>query len=365
MKKIDWYILKKLFVTFIFCMLLFTVIAVAIDSSEKTDDFVKANLSTVDIFRKYYIGFIPWIWSMLFPLFVFIAVIFFTSKMAARSEVIAILASGTSYNRFLLPYFMGGVVLAMVLWTGGRYWIPKANAIRSNFQQTYVDKYDPTKNRNLTNCYNCFYRRIDSNTFIGLRQFDTASKSASGFFMEKVKNNKVYYNLRAEYIKWDTATHKWQLTMAAERSVDSMKETLKLYPSMTISISLRPEELRKDDYLKDKLTTPQLVAFIEQEEMRGTEGLNSLKVERYRRTAIAYSIVMLTLIGAIVASRKTRGGSGLHLALGIVIAAIFFVSDRFSTTFAVKGDLPPFLAAWLPNIFFTAIAVWIYRRTPK
>ena len=114
MKKIDRYILRKLFVTFIFCMLLFTVIAVAIDSSEKTDDFVKANLSTIEIFNKYYIGFVPWIWSMLFPLFVFIAVIFFTSKMAARSEVIAILASGTSYNRFLLPYLVGGTVLALV-----------------------------------------------------------------------------------------------------------------------------------------------------------------------------------------------------------------------------------------------------------
>lgn len=365
MKKIDRYILRKLFVTFIFCMLLFTVIAVAIDSSEKTDDFVKANLSTLEIFNKYYIGFIPWIWSMLFPLFVFIAVIFFTSKMAARSEVIAILASGTSYNRFLLPYLVGGTVLALVLWTGGRYWIPKANAIRSNFQAAYVDKYDPTKNRSTTNCYNCFYRRLDSNTFVGLRQFDTASRSASGFFMEKVKNNKVWYNLRAESIRWDTAAKKWQLTLVAERTIDSMKETLNMYPTMTLDISLRPEELRKDDYMKDKLTSPQLAAFISKESMRGTEGLNSLKVELYRRTAIAYSIIMLTMIGAVIASRKTRGGSGMHLALGIVIAAVFFVSDRFSTTFSVKGDFPPLLAAWMPNIVFTGIAIWLYRRTPK
>src|ERR1700733_15371062 len=147
MRTIDWYILKKFLVTFIFCLLLFTVIAVAVDSSEKTDDFVKAGLTSSQIISQYYIGFVPFIWSLLFPLFVFIAVIFFTSRMAIRSEIIAILASGTSYNRFLRPYLLGGILLASLLWVGSRYWIPKANSIRSNFQANYLDKKDPTKNR--------------------------------------------------------------------------------------------------------------------------------------------------------------------------------------------------------------------------
>src|SRR5690349_12593531 len=147
MQKLDWYILKKFIVTFLFCMLLFTLVAVAVDSSEKTDDFVKANLSAREILTKYYLGFVPYIWNLLFPLFVFIAVIFFTSKMATRSEVIAILASGTSYNRFLRPYFFGGLLLAGILWMGSRYWIPKANNIRSTFQRNYMDRNDPTKNR--------------------------------------------------------------------------------------------------------------------------------------------------------------------------------------------------------------------------
>src|SRR5687767_2710826 len=134
MLKLDWYILKKFLVTFFFCLLLFTVIAVAVDSSEKTDDFVKTGLGTAQIIKQYYLGFVPWIWSLLFPLFVFIAVIFFTSKMATRSEVIAILASGTSYNRFLRPYIVGGLLLAAMLWFGSRYLIPKANVIKSNFQ---------------------------------------------------------------------------------------------------------------------------------------------------------------------------------------------------------------------------------------
>jgi lipopolysaccharide export system permease protein len=365
MRKIDWYILKKFLVTFFFCILLFTVIAVAVDSSEKTDDFVKANLSTKQIITQYYLGFVPYIWSLLFPLFVFIAVIFFTSRMAIRSELIAILASGTSYNRILRPYLVGGILLGSLLWVGNRYWIPKANSIRSNFQTTYVDKNDPTKGRNQTNCPFCFYLRIDSNTFVGIRDFDTSAKSARGFFLQRIKNNKVSYNLRADEIRWDTATKKWKLTNAVERSVDSMKETIQRYPTLVFDLDLKPSDLRKDDYLKDKLTTPELIRFIEQEESRGTEGLSALKVERYRRTATPAAVVLLTLIGVVIAGRRTRGGSGMHMALGITIAALFILSDRFSTVFAVKSNFPPLLAAWLPNIAFAGVAYWLYRKTPK
>ena len=344
---------------------MFTVIAVAVDSSEKMDDFVKADMSISEVITKYYLGFVPFIWNLLFPLFVFIAVIFFTSKMANRSEIIAVLASGTSYNRFLRPYIIGGLLLASLLWVGSRYWIPKANVIRSNFQSKYIDKNDPGKNHAFSNCWNCFYLRIDSNTFIGIRDFDTSSKIARGFFMEQIKGNKVIYNLRAETMKWDTATKKWQLSNAAERFVDSMGERMTHHQQFTISLNLKPSELRKDFYLKDKLTTPELVAFIKQEELRGTEGLNALKVERYRRTATPAAVLLLTMIGVVIASRRTRGGSGIHIAFGITIAAMFILSDRFSTVFAIKGNFPPLLAAWLPNIAFAAIAYLLYRRTPK
>jgi lipopolysaccharide export system permease protein len=367
MGKIDWYILKKLLITFFFCMVLFTLIAVAVDSSEKTDDFVNTGLSTLQIIRQYYFGFVPFIWGLLFPLFVFIAVIFFTSRMASRSEIIAILASGTSYNRMLRPYVIGGCMLALLLWLGNRYVIPKANQVKSNFQTSYIDKNDPMKNRMQGGggCYNCFYLRIDPVTYIGLKYYDTASKSASSFFLEQVKKDKVVYNLRANSIKWDTASKKWKLYTVTERRVDSMSEKVKEYPELTIRMGLKPEELRKDEYLKDKLTTPELVAFIRREEMRGSEGLNALKVERYRRTATPATVLLLTLIGVVIASRKTRGGSGLNLALGIIIASLFIIADRFSTVFATKSNLHPLLAAWLPNIVFSAVAYWLYRRTPK
>lgn len=365
MKKIDWYILKKFLVTFFFCLLLFTVIAVAVDSSEKTDDFVKTGLSTSKIIKEYYLGFVPFIWSLLFPLFVFIAVIFFTSKMATRSEVIAILASGTSYNRFLRPYVIGGILLSMLLWVGSRYLIPKANSIRSNFQTTYIDKNDPLKNRPETNCDRCYYRRIDSNTYIGIKNYDTTTKTANSFFLERVVNDQVVYNLRGSPVNWDKTTRKWKLRNVVERRVDGKGETVKRYDTMNLSISLKPGELRRDEYLKDKFTTPELVAFIRQEELRATEGLSPLKVERYRRTATPASVFLLTMIGAVIASRRSRGGSGMHLALGITIAALYILSDRFSTVFATKGNLHPFLAAWIPNLVFALVAYRLYLKTPK
>lgn len=367
MKKIDRYILKKLFVSFIFCMLLFTVIAVAIDSSEKTDDFVKTGLTSWQIFKQYYIGFIPFIWSLLFPLFVFIAVIFFTSQMATRSEVIAILASGTKYNRFLRPYIVGGLVLALVLFVGRRYFIPMANEVQSNFKKTYIDKNDPLKNRIDNSCVNCFYKRIDTNAYMGVKDFNADTRTGGNFFMYKIQKGKVVYNLRAQTLKWDTTGRKkrWIVYQAVERYVDSMGERVNRYPEKTIQLQMLPEELIKDEYLKDKLTTPELVKFIEREELRGTEGLNSLKVERYKRTSTPFTVLLLTFIGAVIASRKNRGGSGIHLALGIVIAAIFILADQFSTVFSTKGNFPPLLAAWVPNIVFSAVAYYLYRNTPK
>jgi lipopolysaccharide export system permease protein len=284
--------------------------------------------------------------------------------MATRSEVIAILASGTSYNRFLRPYLIGGVMLAALLWFGSRYWIPKALFIKSNFQSKYLDKEKQRKDKEI-NCHGCFYLRTDSNTFIGMKNYDTATKAASNFFLNRIKGNKTIYNLRADVIRWDTAVKKWQLTNAVERIVDSVGEKIAVHPSFTLNLNLQPDELRKDEYLKDKLTTPELISHIKREELRGTEGLEAYKVERYRRTATPATVLLLTMIGAVVASRKTRGGSGMHLALGITIAAMFIISDRFSTVFATKENFPPLIAAWLPNIVFSGVAYWLYRKTPK
>jgi lipopolysaccharide export system permease protein len=363
LKILDGYILKKFLGTFVFTLLVITTIAVVIDTSEKADDFVKSGLNAWQLVTHYYIGFIGFIMSMIFPLIVFIAVIYFSSKMAGRSEFIAVLAGGVRYNRMLRPYLIGSIFLATILWLASQYWVPRANEIRTDFQAVYVDRnssYNPDVNRT-TN----YYLRVDPTTFVGLRYYDTANKSASNLFLQKIRDNKVYYNLRAEIVRWDPVKKNWKLLNVVEHNFDGMKETVKKMDSMQINLNVQPRELRRDDYLKDKLTTKELKQFIHMEEIRGTEGLNTFKVELYHRDATPFSVIIMTLIGAIVSSRKVRGGSGLHLAFGIVTAAIFVVMDKFSVTFSTKGDFSPMLAAWLPNIIFSVVALILYIKTPK
>jgi len=201
MKKIDRYILSKYLTSFFFCLILFTAIVVVVDISEKTDDFVKSKLPVWNIITDYYFGFIPRIDAMLFPLFVFIAVIFFTSKMAARSEVIAILSSGVSFRRFLLPYVVGGLFLSALLWVGYQYVVPKANKKWGDFETKYVDPNFGNNNGNTTYKQKIYFR-IDSNTYAGIRGYDTVSKIGVGFFIQQFKNGKLNYNLRAESFNW-------------------------------------------------------------------------------------------------------------------------------------------------------------------
>ncbi|TCZ69578.1 LptF/LptG family permease [Flaviaesturariibacter aridisoli] len=361
MKKLDWYILRQLFLAFITCMLIFTVIAVAVDSSEKTDDFVKSGLTGRQIIRQYYIGFVPYIWGMLYPLFVFIGVIYSTSRMAMRTEIIAILATGTTYNRWLRTYLAGGLFFAVVLWFAARYYIPAANDLRSTFQARYIDGKSPDELAKPA----AYYMRTDSNTYIGLKYFDTSSRMGNNFFLNRIKGRDLEFNLRADMIQWDSAARKWRLRNVTTRTVGPMGETIGQQAEMLMDLHLQPADLRRDQYIKDKLTTPELARYIAAEELRGNEGVNTLKVEQYRRTATSYSVVLLTLIGAILAGRKTRGGSGVHLALGIIISVVFIMFDRFSTVFSVKGNLPPLLAAWVPNLLFTFIAIYLYRKAPK
>jgi lipopolysaccharide export system permease protein len=363
LKKLDWYILNKFLKVFFFSIFLFAVIAVVIDGSEKTDDFVRSGFSASEIFTRYYIGFIPHIIALLFPLFVFIAVIFFTSKMAGQTEIIAILASGTSYNRWLRPYLIGGVFLGLFLWISNLYFIPKANIIRGSFEAAYVDSH--SSYNALIQGSTDIYFKVDSFTYAGIYGYDTAAKRGNNFFIYKVEGDKVNYNLRAETILWDTASKQWLLTEVIEREVYNNREKMNYVSAMHTNFGFLPLDLEKDKYTKDKLTTPQLIKQIKLEEIRGSEVLNELRIERYRRDATPITVLLLTLIGAIIAGHKVRGGSGSHLALGFIIAAVFIITDRFSTIFSTKGNLPPLLAAWIPNIIFVWVVYYLYKKAAK
>jgi lipopolysaccharide export system permease protein len=364
-KKIDWYILKNFISTTVFMVLIFSVIAVAIDTSEKADDFVKSGLPTSKIITQYYFGFVPFIISMIFPLMVFIAVIFFTSKMAGKSELVAILASGVKFNRMLRPYFLGALLLGGIFWLATQYLIPKAQLIRGTFQTTYIDSKSSYEQGEAAKRTRNYYFKVDANTYAGMRNYDTSSKSANDFYMNRFKGTKMVYNLRADHLRWDTAKKTWKLQNSTERKIEDIKEITRIIPDMTINLNLKPNEIKFDKYLKDRLTTPELKRYIRGEESRGAEGLNDYKVERYRRDATPVSVFILTMIGVAVSSRKTRGGSGLNMAVGIITAAFFVVMDKFSLTFSTKGSFPPLLAAWMPNIIFSMVAVWLYRIAPK
>jgi len=363
MKKIDWYILKKFLTTFFFAIFLFTIIAVVIDVSEKTDEMVRSRLGVKRIFLEYYIGFIPHIIALLFPLFVFIAVIYFTSKMAVKSEIIAIIAGGTSYSRWLRPYWIGGLILGIILWFANQYVVPRANKIRSSFESKYIDansSYNALVGGN-TN----IYFRVDSFTYAGIQRYDTFTKRGGPVFMFKLKDQHLKENMRAEGIVWDTATKKWRLESVINRKFLPLGEKVTLQDFENRSYNFNPQDLGRDKYTKERLTTPELNRFIELETLRGSEGLNELKVERYRRDATSATVLLLTLIGAIVAGRKVRGGSGLHLAIGFMLAAGFIITDRFSTIFSTKGSLPPLIAAWIPNAIFLGVVIYLYRKAPK
>lgn len=360
MTKIDWYILKNFILTFFFCIILFTLISVVVDISEKTDDFTRSKLSAGFVMRNYYVGFVPFIVSFLFPLFTFIAVIFFTSRLANRSEVIAILASGISFNRFLRPFLFGGILLGAMLWYGNMHIVPRANEIRTNFELKYTGS-----DRSNSAYRSAIYMRVDSFSYCGIRYYDTTAKSGSGFFMDRLKDHKVVYNMRADNIAWDTSTLQWKLSGIIERTMDGITEDVQKDTTRRMDLNFSPEDLKKDEYVKARLTTPELRKRISMEKMRGSEGINDMEVELYRRDATPVTVLILTLIGAILASRKIRGGSGIHLAAGFAIAALFILFDRFSTIFSVKGDLSPAIAAWLPNIIFSVLTYYLYRRAPK
>lgn len=366
LKILDRYIIRQFLSTTVFIVIIFSIIAGAVDASEKADDFVKSGQSAWYILTNYFAGFIPFIISMIFPLMVFIGVILFTSKMAGRSEIVAILAGGVRFNRMLRPYLIGAVLMAVAFWFALQYLIPRANVLRGDFQATYIDSKSSYEIGQYLAKGSNIYLRVDSNTYAGMRNYDTSSKTAyGGFFLDRVKGTNVVYNLRADMLRWDTSVSKWKLERGVEREINGIREKVSKRDTMHLDLNVKPSDIRFDKYLKDKMTTPELDRYIQLEELRGSEGLNDYRVERYRRDATPFSVILLTIMGAVVASRKTRGGSGLHMAVGILLAAVFVVMDKFSLTFSTKGNLHPVVAAWLPNMIFLVVTLYLYRIAPK
>ena len=362
MKILDWYILKKFLKTFFFSLLLLNIVLIIIDLSEKADDFVRTKLPISRLITDYYFGFLPRINAMLFPLFVFISVIAFTSAMANRSEVIAILSSGTTFNRFLRPFFIGGLLLAGMLWWANQKMIPRANEKYAYFDNKYINFN--AGNTNYTSLNN-YYFRIDSNTYAGIRYYDTTTHRGNNFFIQKFTNNELVYNLRAESIVWDTGKTKWKLENVMEQQVSNKNDKVIHSASLLMKYNFKPRDLQRDEYMKDKMPTSDLNEFIQLEKLRGSEIVNTLLVEKYNRDAIPASVFVLTFIAAILASRKRKGGNGYHLLMGVIICISYILVSRFAIVFAIKANFNALLAAWIPNFIFGSLALYLYRISPK
>jgi lipopolysaccharide export system permease protein len=349
LKKLDWYIIKKFLSTFFFAIMILAVISCVIDYSEKVDNIVSKK-APFWVVANYYKNFVPHITALLFPLFIFIATIFFTSKLAYKSEIIAILSSGVSFTRFLRPYAVGGGFLCLVSLAANHWVIPAANKQRIYFEDHYInDANYQYVNDNL-------HLGISKNTYIYMQNFSYGNMTGNRFTLEKMQATMLKEKLMADYVTYDTTKKLWTLHNVVIRTNDTLSETIKKVPEMTVKYPFAPGDLNKSDAIKEALTTPQLNEYIERERLRGRENLNLYYIEKERRTAQPFAAFILTMIGACIASRKIRGGSGFHLALGIAISATYIMFLQTSTTFSSKANLSPTLAVWIPNIIFGSLA---------
>jgi lipopolysaccharide export system permease protein len=355
MKKLDWYIVKKFLSTFFFAIIILAVISCVIDLSEKMEDFVERE-APLGAILNYFKNFIPHISALLFPLFIFIATIFFTSKLAYKSEIIAMLASGISFERFLRPYVIGATFLGGLSLLANHWIVPEANKQRLAFEDKYIHSASILSDRDV-------HLRLAKDLYVYVQSYDYTSNSGYRFTAETIDGLIMKEKIMAERVSYDSAKNTWTLYSVVVRKNDGIKETLEFLPELKkVYPNFKPADLEEDDAIKEALNTAELDRYIAREKLRGRETLNFFSVEKHRRTAQPFAGFILTIIGVCIASRKVRGGSGLHLALGIVISAAYIMAMQMSTTFSTKAGLDPMLAVWIPNIIFAGVAFYLYRR---
>lgn len=347
--------------TFFFTVLIFTMISVIIDFSEKVEKFIEEPVTKAEILLDYYPNFIIFIHGLLWPLFTLIAVIFFTSRMAYNSEIISILNAGVSFRRLMRPYMLGATFIAGLHLLGNHILIPRGNNIRLDFEHKYIAKdRDIGKTRDVhmfvapdTKIYINFYRKRDS--------------TARNFRIEQFEGNQLVYMVKASTAEWKGPPNKWRLNNYEIRTFRGEKETFEIGRGKHIDTTLNVTPQDFVDYadVQTMMPTPKLKRFIALQRERGSGNLEKYLIELYRRTAEPFTIFILTIIGVSIAARKVRGGVGLHLAIGVGLGAIFIFLSRFSIVFATGQSIPVMLGIWFPNLVFTAIALYLVLRAQK
>lgn len=356
--KMDRYILRKFFATYLVVLLTFIAIAVVFDITEKLDDFISGRAGLLDIVVKYYFNFIPYYGILLTPLLLFLSVVFFTSRMTANNEFIALLNTGTSYQRIMVPFILGSAFVCLVNIIINHKLLPIANRNRILFEWEYL------KNTYIPNASNIHFQNT-RNSYIFLQNYNGADSSGYNFQLSTFKDGKLVTKLSADRIKWNAETETWRISNYTLRRNNYLEESLHYGRDSTIKLNISPKDFDRDIESIAAYTTPELNQIIEEESLKGSNQIPFFYLEKYKRTAFPFSIIILTVIGVSVSTRKVRGGTGLHLFLGIALSFSYIMFQQFFGVFSTNADLHPLFGAWIPNLIYTLIAIIAFRLAPK
>ena len=360
-KRLDWYIIKKFIGTYIYSILLIISISIVFDINENLNKFTTYHAPLRAIVFDYYANFVPYFANLFSPLFVFIAVIFFTSKLAGNSEIIAMLASGTSFKRLLRPYFISAALIAILNFSLGSYVIPKGTVIRHDFESLYKNN---TKNTSASN----IQLMVDKGVVAYISQYDDIRKTGFGFSLYKFENKKMVSQMNASVIQYDTISdsrYHWKARNYKIRTLKGMREQIKTGSEIDTMIQMEPMDLVFSKGQQETFTSPELRRYISKQQSRGSSNVVQYEVEYHKRIASSFASFILTIIGVSLSSRKRKGGMGLYLGIGLALSFTYILLQTVSATFAINAGTPPLLAAWIPNMLYAIIAYFCYRQAPN
>ena len=355
---LDRYILKQFLGTFFFTIALIICITMVFDLSEKIDNFIEHDLSMWTVLSEYYVYFVPYFANLFSPLFIFVAVILFTSRMAYRSEIVAILSAGVSFYRMMVPYLLGSTILAIISLGLNHLIIPKANEGRILFENTYINMPWQFYGRNQ-------HDQIEPGTFIYFDSYSAERMTGYKFALEKFEDGKLKYKLISDHIVYDTTIHKWSVKKYYERTFDGLNEKVVEKEQLDTVFPFKPEDFSQRLKVIETMDYWQLNDFIATERMRGSDYVDFFEVEKEKRTAMPFAAFILTIIGVSLASRKVRGGIGMHIGLGLLLSFSYILFMQVSQTFAIEGNMNVRLAVWIPNIMYLVLGAVMLYRAPK
>lgn len=359
--RLDRYIIGKFIGTYFFSILLIISISVVVDFNENLNKFEQYHTPWKALIFDYYANFIPYFANLFSPLFVFIAVIFFTSKMAGNSEIISIMAAGVSFKRLMKPYMISCVFISLLNYTLSAYVIPHGTVIRQNFESLYKNNKKNTSAENVQ-------LQVDKGVIAYMQHYDNIHKRGYGFCLDKFENKKLVSHLTATEIQYDTISdykYHWKVRNWKIRNMRGVREKITSGSELDTIISMEPTDLVYSRGQQETFTSPQLAEYISKQINRGSSNVVRYQVEYHKRIATSFASFILTIIGASLSSRKRKGGMGMYLGLGLVLSFVYIMLQTVSSTFAINAGVSPMLSAWMPNIIFAIVAYFCYRKAPN